>query len=185
MQPTASNPFENLGALVLRDDALNLQQEGILRRVADRAGQEYHLGPGAANLLDQQYLVGVASCQPVRRVNIDALDMPGSHRIAQPLQRQSLKIRAAATVVYIAVVRLKLEPISGNPLLQRRNLTINRVIARLRLARYTRVERDRSALAHVSPLRRFAVIALTCGGPILSGPGVSRVRRTTIGTRQA
>jgi hypothetical protein len=184
VQPTTSNPLENLAALVLGDDALNLQQEVIFCRVADRAVQEYHLGPSATKLLDQQYLVGVASCEPVRRVNIDALDMPGGHRIAQLLQRQPLKIHAAATVIHVAVVRLKLQPVSGNALLQRRDLTVNRVIARLRLARYTRVERDRVALAHVSPLRRFAVIDLTCGGLILSRPGVSRVR-PTFGTRQA
>src|ERR1700681_4481510 len=183
MQPTASNPFENLGALVLRDDALNLQQEVILRRVADRAVQEYHLCPGAAKLLDQQYLVGVTSRQPVRRVNIDALDMTGSHRIAQLLQRRPLKIRATATVIYVAVIRLKRKPVSRNALLQRRDLTVNRVIARLRFARYTGVERDRCALAHVSPLRCFAVIDPACGGLILSRPGVSRVRRTTGATQ--
>ncbi|HUQ11044.1 MAG TPA: hypothetical protein VM146_12075 [Steroidobacteraceae bacterium] len=184
MQATTPNPLENLGALVLGDDALNLQQEIILRRVADRAVQEYHLGPGATKLLNQQDLMGVASCQPVGREQIDALDMRAGHRIAQLLQCRTLKVRAAAPIIHVAVIRLKLQAISGDALLQHRDLTVNRAIARLRLARYTRVKCHRAVLAHGSPLRRFAIIVLMCVGAALSRVGASRVRRT-IGTRQA
>jgi len=181
MQATASNALENLGALVLGDDALNLQQEIILRRAADRAVQEYHLGPGAAKLLDQQDLMGMASCQPVGRMHIDALDMAAGNRIAQLLQCRTLKVRAAAPIIHIAVIRLKLEAINGDALLQRRDLTVDRMIARLRIARYSRVECDRAALAHASLLRRF--VAAFGAGSTLPRVGASRVRRIT-GTRR-
>jgi len=184
VQTTAPNPLENLGALILGYDALNLQQEIILRRVADRAVQECDLGPTAAKLLDQQNLMGVLARQPIRREHIDALDIPAGHRIPQLLQRQTLKVHPAATIIHIAAIRLELKAVTSDAFLQRRDLAIDRVIARLRLARYPRVERDRAALAHGSPLRRFAVIALIRDELILPRLGASRLRRT-IGTRQA
>jgi len=184
VQATTPNPLEYLDSFVLGDDALNLQQQVILRRVADRAVQEYDLGPAAAKLIDQHDLVDVASGQTVRRVHIDALDMSAGHRIPQLLQRQPLKSRAAAAVIHVAVIRLELVAVGGDPLLQCRDLAIDRVIARLPLARHARVERDRAVLAHVSPLRRCAVIVLIRGELILPRLGASRLRRT-IGTRQA
>jgi hypothetical protein len=79
---------------------------------------------------------------------------------------------------------MQFKPVSGNALSQRRDLAINRMIAGLPLARHPRIERNRFARAHASPLRRFAVIALTCGGPTWPRVGGSLARRTT-GTRQA
>src|SRR5207248_10941076 len=79
VQATAPNPLKYLYALVLGDDALNLQQEMVLRRVADRAVQEYDLGPAAVKLLDQHNLVGMLARQPVGRQHIDALDRSAGH----------------------------------------------------------------------------------------------------------
>ena len=129
-------------------------------------------------------LVSVFARQPVRRQHIDALDIPAGYRITQLLQRQPLKVRATATIIHVAVTRLELEAVSRDPLLQRRHLAVDRVIARLRLARYPRIERDRAALAHRSLLRRFAVIPLIRDELILLPIGTSCLRRT-IGTRQA
>jgi hypothetical protein len=131
MPTPAPRTLQNLGPLVFGNDALNLQQELVLRCTADRPVQEHDLGAAAAKLLDQEHLVGVASRQPVRRVHVNAFDLSASHRIAQLLQRRPLKVRAAPAVIHVTVVRLELQPISGDALLQRRDLTVDRVCARL------------------------------------------------------
>src|SRR5580700_3584267 len=95
MPTPASRTLQNLGPLVFGNDALNLQQELVLRCTADRPVQEDDLGAAAAKLLDQEHLVGVASRQPVRRVHVNAFDLSARHRIAQLLQRRPLKVRAA------------------------------------------------------------------------------------------
>ena len=90
-----------------------------------------------------------------------------------------------AVLVDDLVVRFgELEAVGGDPFLERRDLTVDRVIARLPLARHARIERDRTALAHGSPLRRFAVFDLIRVRPTLPGVATSRVRRTS-GTRLA
>ena len=76
MPTPAPRPLKNLGPLVFGNDALNLQQELVLRRIADRPVQEHDLGPAAAKLLDQEHLVSMASRQPVRRMHVNALDSP-------------------------------------------------------------------------------------------------------------
>jgi hypothetical protein len=116
MQTTPPNPLQYLAALVLGDDALNLQQQIVLRRVADRAVEEYDPRPAAVKLLDQQDLMGVLACQPVWRQHIDALDIAGGHRVAQLLQRQPLKIAAAATIIHVAVMRLELKAVGRDTL---------------------------------------------------------------------
>ena len=88
MPTPAPRALQNLGPLVFGNDALNLQQELVLRCTADRPVQEHDLGAAAAKLLDQEHLVGVASRQPVRRVHVNAFDLSASHRIAQLLQRR-------------------------------------------------------------------------------------------------
>jgi hypothetical protein len=76
----------------------------------------------------------MAARQPVRRVHVNALDIPARYRIAQLLQRRPLKVRAAPAVIRVAVVRFELKPIGGDALLQRRGLTVDGVCVRLRLA---------------------------------------------------
>ena len=47
MQTPPPNSLKNLGPLVLGNDPLNLQQQFVLRRVADTAVQEYDFGTAA------------------------------------------------------------------------------------------------------------------------------------------
>jgi hypothetical protein len=53
---------------------LNLEQKIILRCAADRVVQENHLRARAAKLVDQENLMGVPACEPVRSMDIDASD---------------------------------------------------------------------------------------------------------------
>src|SRR5260370_11336722 len=101
MAAPTPNALQQLGALILGNHALNLEQEVVLRRAANRMVQEYDVRSCAAKLLDQKHLVGVAASQPVRRVHIDAIESSASHRIPQLLQRRTPQVCAAVTMIHI------------------------------------------------------------------------------------
>jgi hypothetical protein len=67
-------------------------------------------------------------------MHVNTLDLPACYRIAQLLQRRPLKVCTAPAIIRVAVVRFELKPIGGNALLQRRDLTVDGVCVRLRLA---------------------------------------------------
>ena len=109
----------------------------------------------------------MTSRQPVRRVHVNALDLPACYRIAQLLQRRPLKVRAAPAIIHVAVVRFELKAIGGDALLQRRDLTVDRVYRAPapRLIRARRMQPFRFCSCLTS--RRFAISAWTCGRPAL------------------
>jgi hypothetical protein len=88
MAPAAPAALQDFGPLVFGDHALNLEQKIILRCAADRVVQENNLRARAA-IVDQENLMGVPACEPVRSMDIDAGDMAASNRIPQPLQRRT------------------------------------------------------------------------------------------------
>ena len=51
--------IDDARALVFREHALQLQQQGVLRRLPNRAVKEHDLGAGARELLDQHRLMRV------------------------------------------------------------------------------------------------------------------------------
>ena len=63
----ASVPFDNLGAFILGNHALHLQEQVIFRTVAQRVVQEDDLHPGTAELIHQQDLVGIFPGQALQR----------------------------------------------------------------------------------------------------------------------
>lgn len=75
-------PFDNLGALILGDHALHVQEQSILRAVAQGVVQEDDLHPGPAELIDQQDLVGVFPGQAIRRVDREPVDAARGNYIA-------------------------------------------------------------------------------------------------------
>ena len=129
MAAPAPAPLQDLGPLVLGDDALDLKQQVVLRGAADRVVEEDHVGPGPPELLDQQDLVGIAAGQPVRRHDVDALDRSSGDRVAQALQRRAHQERAAVALVDIGVVRLQSPTVGRDPLAQDRHLSEDRVVA--------------------------------------------------------
>ncbi|MCW2242100.1 hypothetical protein M2351_006745 [Azospirillum canadense] len=142
MAAPAAATFQDLRPFVLRDDALDLQQQVVFGGAAERVGEKGDLRSGAAELFDQEHLMRVTAGQPVRRQHVDALDRPGGDRIAQTLQPGSQQDRAAVALVHIGVVRLQLATVRGDPLAQRRHLAGDGVIAGLLFGRYPRVKRD-------------------------------------------
>src|SRR5262249_17184057 len=100
------------------------------------------------------------------------------HCIAQPLQRWAQQVGTAEPVIHVTMIRSELKTVCRDAFLQRSDLTVNRVIARLSLARYPRIERDTAALAHASPLRVFAIAAAISRRDALARDACRRTRRT-------
>jgi hypothetical protein len=62
--------------LIFRDHALNLEQEIIFRRAANRMVQKNDLRARPLKLLDKKDLMRIAPGKPVRGVDIDSRDDP-------------------------------------------------------------------------------------------------------------
>ena len=82
MPAAAPAALQDFGPLVFGDHALNLEQEVVLSGTTDRAVQENNLRARAVKLIDQEHLMGVTAGEPVRSMDIDALDMAASNRIS-------------------------------------------------------------------------------------------------------
>ena len=115
---TATTALQNLGAFILGDHALNLEQEIILGRVPDRTVQKHDFHAGAPKLVDEQRLVGIASGEAIGGMDIQALNLPAGGRIAKSLKSWAHKDRAAEALVHIAVVRLEQKAIGRDALAQ-------------------------------------------------------------------
>src|SRR5580693_8210662 len=134
MKAATAPAFQNFSALVFGDHTLHLKQEIILRRAADRAVQKNDLSPGPTKLIDHEHLMGVTAGEPIRSVDINALDMATSNRVSQTLEGRACQNRAAVAFIDIALIRLEREAIGGDALAQRRDLTGDRIVAGLALA---------------------------------------------------
>ena len=82
----------NLGSLVFGDHSLNLEQKIVLRGATNRVVQEDNLRTRAAKLIDQEHLMGITASEPIRGMDINAIDLAASNSISQPLQRRRNKI---------------------------------------------------------------------------------------------
>jgi hypothetical protein len=97
--------------------------------------QEDHLDPGAVEFVDQQHLIGVASRQPVGRVDIEPIQIAGGNRIAQPLQRRPHQSGAAIALIGEAVVRLQRQTVLDDLRRERGDLADDGLVCALLLGR--------------------------------------------------
>src|SRR5674476_1126251 len=85
----AAGAFQDLGAFILGDHALELHQQRVLGAVTAWPFDEHHLGAGLGELLDQQRLVGILAGQPVRGVHQQHVHRHLADQAAPPLQRRA------------------------------------------------------------------------------------------------
>jgi hypothetical protein len=150
MAPSPPASLQDLGALVFGDDPLDLEQQVVLRASADRAIEEDDLNAGASELLHQQSLVRMTPGEPVWSEQVDAVDIPGGHCVAQPLQGWPHQGGSAVPLVDKGMIRVHHGRISHDPLAQGGDLAVDRMITRLGLAGDPRVEGG-PALSHAQP----------------------------------
>jgi hypothetical protein len=116
--------------LIFCDHALNLEQEIIFRRAANRMVQKNDLRARPLKLLDKKDLMRIAPGKPVRGVDIDSRDDPSGHRVPQPFKRRTKQNRSAVPFIHKGVVWHEAETIGCDALPERRDLTGNRIVAR-------------------------------------------------------
>ena len=99
MALAAAAALDDARALVFRKHPLQLQQQSILRRLADRPVEEHHLGAGTRELLDQHRLVRIGAGQAVGRMHVGDVNRPHRREVAQSLQRGSDQACSALAIV--------------------------------------------------------------------------------------
>src|SRR5271156_4305551 len=124
--------------------------------------------------------MGVTPRQPIRRMDINAFDLAACDRVPQPLQRRTRQNRTAVALILVTLIRFQQETIRDNALAQRDDPACDRVVARLALTGYARIE-GAPDVGHRSP-PAFAVFNGETGAP----PRFDRGRaRRTVGTRRS
>ena len=140
LQLAAAEALAEDGALVFGDGALDLQQELVAGVVRDRALQEHHLGAGAAELLQEQDLVGVPARQAVGGQRGDDPDGAVAHGVAQRVEAGSVEPAAAVTLVAEHVLVGEGVAVGGGPGAQGGELAVDGLLALLALGRDAGVE---------------------------------------------
>jgi hypothetical protein len=78
--------FDDLGALILGDHPLDLQEQVLFRALASGPVETNDLAPGAPARIDQQDLLRIFAREAIRGVPREAVHGPCRHHIAQPLE---------------------------------------------------------------------------------------------------
>ena len=134
--------LQDLGPLVLGYHALNLQQQIVLRREADRPIEEDDLNPRPVELVNQQHLISVAPRQSVRGVDVQAIKVAGRHGITQTLERGPHQGGSAVALVGKATLGRQADTVLREAGLQGRDLAIDGVAGGLLLGRDAGVDGD-------------------------------------------
>lgn len=116
MTATAPATLQDLGPLILGNHTLDLEQKIILRCAADRAVQENDFRTCTTKFVDQKHLMGITACQPIRGMDINALDMAAGNCVPQPLQGRTRQDRTTVAFIHVAVIRFELEVLGSDTL---------------------------------------------------------------------
>ncbi len=141
MTLAAAAALEHTSSLIFREHALDLKEQGVFRGLADRPIQEYDLGAGARELLNQDGLVHIAAGQAIGRMHIDDINRGPGDGIAQALQGGPDQTGAAVTLVNKAKLSADFTAIGGCPRHQVIDLAINGVTLRLLVGGYSGIDR--------------------------------------------
>src|SRR6516164_4515452 len=130
-----TRPLQDLGSFVLRNHALELNQELIFRAVALRRLHEQGFDSVAGELFDQQNLVSILSAQSVGRVCQHNLDLSFGGEIAHTFQTRALQRGSAIAFIFEDPLFGHLQLVVLGELDQRRRLAGDRVLLALLLRR--------------------------------------------------
>jgi len=122
-QLPAAGAFVDQGALILRKDALHLEEHLFFGACAQALMHEDDLTPPSGQLLDQNDLIGIAAGEAVR--GRDQHDLKGAfgREIAQPLEGGPIQARPTDPVIDEDVARQDLIAVGRCRLLEQVHLT--------------------------------------------------------------
>jgi hypothetical protein len=129
LQLAAAEALTEHGALVLGDRALDLQQELVVRVVRNRALQEHDLDAGAAELLEQQDLVGVLAREAVGAEHRHDIDRAVVGGVAQGVETGPVEVGAAVALVAEDVLGDEGVPLLAGPGAQGGELAVDGLLA--------------------------------------------------------
>src|SRR5918911_2064142 len=94
-----AHPLGDQAALVFGHRTTDLQQELIVRILAHRPVEEFHLTACGRDLFPQEHLMHVVARQPIRGRNQDAIQLAERRPVPQPLQPGLLEARPAVSII--------------------------------------------------------------------------------------
>src|SRR6185437_3975572 len=104
MQPSAARAVEDLGALVLREDATHPQRHLLLGRVRCTAMHEDHLHLLSCDLFKHDLLIDEPPRQPIRIVDHDPIEGAQGDGVAQRIEARSQQRISRPPVVDVAML---------------------------------------------------------------------------------
>jgi hypothetical protein len=119
--------LHDLGALVLGDHALDLQEQILLGSAAGGIAQEDDLDPATIELLEEQHLIRILARKPIGIEDVEAIDRPGSGLIPESFEARPDEEAAADAVVEEAQLGVAFQGVVGDPLLDGFELTGDRI----------------------------------------------------------
>src|SRR5262249_44773240 len=108
--------LHDLGAFVLGDHALDLEQKVLFGATADRVAEEDDLDATMGEVLDDQDLIGILARKTVRIEHVEAVDGPGGGLIPEPLEARAGQDTPAVAVIHEAQLGVAFDGVAGDPL---------------------------------------------------------------------
>src|SRR5918994_4021066 len=135
LQLAAPEPLAQQGALVLGDRPLDLQEKLVAGIVGDGAVEEGYRAAGAAELLEDQCLIGILAREAVRAEHRDDVDLGVADGVPQGVEPGA--VEPGAAVALVAEGMLGPELVAGlvRPGAQGRDLAVDGLLALLPLGR--------------------------------------------------
>jgi hypothetical protein len=99
MQFPSPTALHDLGAFVLGNHSLHLNEQRFLRRLRGASMEEHDRDAVRLELVEQENLVRVPPCESIGTVNVDQIELTLRDSIAQAFQRRTHQRRAAESLV--------------------------------------------------------------------------------------
>lgn len=135
MELPATDPFEDLGTLVLGHHPLHLQQQMVFGGLADLVIEEGQFHTAPPQLVHQEHLVNIRARHAIGRVDIESVESSGRRLVAEPLQRGADQRGAAVTIVDEAKFGIEFQAVVLDPLGEGLKLAGDRVALDLPVGR--------------------------------------------------
>jgi hypothetical protein len=141
-QTSAPGAFGNLGALVLRDYPLHLDQEFALRTIPERMLEKEQLRVQLLALLEQAPWMRIMTGQPIRRYDHHGVERAAPGRGAQTVEGRAIEPGAAEAIIAIRMLWQQGPPVVLHVVRERAPWTLDGPFVLLLTGRDARIEGD-------------------------------------------
>jgi hypothetical protein len=139
--PTSA-PLEDLGPFIFSDHPLHLEQQLLLRLVADLVVKENDLDATALKFLHEEDLISIFASQAIGRVDIEAIDQASGRSIAEAFQSRPDQHSSTLPLIDEAQQILHIESVLAGALREGFDLAVDCVFLGLLIRRYAGIDRS-------------------------------------------